>query len=402
MSTNTRQPQDGFMFKVAMLSIALLLQIPAVISPTLPLIGASFPEQSLAQIEMISTISNFGILLFVLLSGFVIRYLGTYKTILIGLILALVSGIVPVFSDNYTVILVSRFLLGGGIGLFNGLSYSLILRIYTGDTQKQLLGFQGAAATLGMTALTFVVGGLVGFGWHTVFWVYLIALLPLVLILIFGPQIGRLADAAEGVDEQPKVKEKTNFGVMRYGIQAFIVFTFFAATQLKITSVLTDTGSGDAAVAASLLGIATLVGILVSIAYGSIYKLFKRYTMTAGLIGMGIGLVLISVGTSLSVIALGQILLMGTFVIVAPSLFAGAAEVQPEGSDNLTSIVLLAWINIGVFLAPRTLAAIQSIFNVYDAGSAQFVLRIGGFILLALAIYLGVKTMLSKKSVDNA
>lgn len=397
MSSTTRRPEEGLMFKVAMLSIALLLQVPAVIAPTLPLIGETFPQQSLAQIEMISTISNFGILLFVLLSGFVIRYLGTYKTILIGISLALVAGLVPVFSENYNVILVSRFLLGGGIGLFNGLSYSLILRIYTGDTQKQLLGFQGAAATLGMTALTFVVGGLVGFGWHTVFWVYLIALIPLVLMLVFGREIGRMADAAEGLDEQPKVKEKTNFGVMRYGMQAFIVFTFFASTQLKITSVLTDTGAGDASVAASLLGVATLVGILVSIAYGSVYKVLKNFTMPVALIGMAVGLLLISVGTSFPMIAAGQILLMATFVLAAPSLFAGAAEVQPEGSDNLTSIVLLAWINIGVFLAPTTLATIQSIFNVYGAGSAQFVLRIGGFIMLALALYLGAKVVMTKK-----
>lgn len=399
MSTSTRQPQDGFMFKVAMLSIALLLQVPAVIAPTLPLIGETFSQQSTAQIEMISTVSNFGILLFVLLSGFVIRYLGTYKTILIGLTLALVGGIIPVFSENYNVIIASRFLLGGGIGLFNGLSYSLILRIYTGDTQKQLLGFQGATATLGMTALTFVVGGLVGFGWHTVFWVYLIALIPLALMLVFGPEIGRLADAAEGLDDKPKVKEKTNFGVMFYGMQALIVFTFFAATQLKLTSVLTDTGSGDAAVAASLLGTATLVGIFVSVAYGSIYKVLKRFTMPVAVLGMAIGLLLISAGTTFPMIAAGQVLLMSTFVLAAPSLFAGAAEVQPEGSDNLTSIVLLAWINIGVFLAPTTLATIQNIFDVQGEGSAQFVLRIGGFIMLALAVFLGVKAVMIKKSV---
>lgn len=398
MRTTTHRPQDGLMFKVAMLSIALLLQIPAVISPTLPLIGETFTQQSLAQIELISTVSNFGILLFVLLSGFVIRYLGTYRTIIVGIGLALVAGLVPVFSENYTVILASRFLLGGGIGLFNGLSYSLILRIYTGDMQKQLLGFQGAVATLGMTALTFVVGALVGLGWHTVFWVYLVALIPLVLMLIFGREIGRLADAV-GDDAQPKIKEKTNFGVMRHGMQAFIVFTFFAATQLKITSVLTDTGAGTAATAASLLGVATLIGILVSIIYGSIYKVLKRFTMPVGVIGMGIGLILISMGTTLPLISVGQGLLMASFVIAAPSVFAGAAEVQPEGADNLTSIVLLAWINIGVFLAPRTLETIQGIFHVYGEGSAQFVLRIGGFIMIALSVYLGVKVIMTKKSV---
>lgn len=390
----TQDPRDSLMIKIAILSIALLLQMPAIIAPILPLMEQTFSQYSTAQVEMISTISSFGVLIFVLLSGFTIRYLGIYKTMVIGMVLALFAGLVPVFSENYNVILLSRFLLGGGIGLFNGLSYSLILRIYKGKIQKQLLGLQGATTNIIMMGLTFIIGGLVGYGWHTVFWVYLVALVPLTLVLIYGQKIERLANEVK--DEKPKVVEKTNFAVMRYGAEALIVFTIFSAGQLKLTNVLLETGAGNASVAAALLGWCTVVGILGSIAYGSIYNLFKSYTLPIAIIGMGVALVIVSVGQTLPVIAVGQALLLANFVVAGPSLFAGASEVQPTGSDNLTSIVLLSWINIGVFLTPTSLQFIGTIFK--TNGSAQSILRICGFILFALAAYMLLKLMMGKKN----
>lgn len=54
--------------------------------------------------------------------------------------ITLVSGLTPVFTTNYNILLASRFLLGCGVGMFNSLAYSLITIYYEGEERKRLLG----------------------------------------------------------------------------------------------------------------------------------------------------------------------------------------------------------------------------------------------------------------------
>lgn len=68
----------------------------------------------------------------------------TKLTILIGLVITLLAGTFPMYAVAFTPILISRFLLGAGIGLFNSLAVSLIPQFYVDDEEERasMLGFQ--------------------------------------------------------------------------------------------------------------------------------------------------------------------------------------------------------------------------------------------------------------------
>lgn len=161
--------KNSFLFKASLLSISLVLAAGPVIASLIPLMQQSFPDQSISSIELIATVPNFGILIFVLLSNIFVKFLGKKKTVLLGLILALISGLIPVFIENYTVILVSRFMFGAGVGLFNALAVSLITELYSGDEQASLMGLQGAMGSIGSTVMTLLVGYFTKFGWQNSF-----------------------------------------------------------------------------------------------------------------------------------------------------------------------------------------------------------------------------------------
>lgn len=72
------------------------------------------------------------------------KYLRERLMVAGGLLLLSVSGIVPVFTDIYPVILGSRFLLGIGIGLVNVKAISMISERYSGREQETLLGFRSS------------------------------------------------------------------------------------------------------------------------------------------------------------------------------------------------------------------------------------------------------------------
>ena len=83
-------------------------------------------------------------MLFILFSNAFIKWFGKRNTVIIGMITTVVGGLIPVFINNFAIIVASRLLVGAGIGLFTSLAVSLIGDCFSGDEQKTLIGIQGA------------------------------------------------------------------------------------------------------------------------------------------------------------------------------------------------------------------------------------------------------------------
>ena len=61
------------------------------------------------------------------------------------------------YAVAFTPILISRFLLGAGIGLFNSLAVSLIPQFYVDDEEERasMLGFQNVMSSIGAAVSSF-------------------------------------------------------------------------------------------------------------------------------------------------------------------------------------------------------------------------------------------------------
>jgi MFS family permease len=140
---------------IALLSLNIVEQAASVITGTIPGMAKTFSSESLVNIELITTVVSVFVTVFVLVSGFVVRKIGQKQTAVLGLAIATVSSIVPAFSTNFTVILVSRAILGVGIGLANPLAISLIGVFFFGDERAKLMGWRSAIAGVGTSLMTY-------------------------------------------------------------------------------------------------------------------------------------------------------------------------------------------------------------------------------------------------------
>ena len=104
---------------LALLSLNIVEQAASVINGTIPGMAKAFPQQSLMNFELVTTIVSVFVTIFVLVSGAVVKQIGQKQTAVLGLVIAAVSSIVPAFANNFTVMLISRAVLGIGIGLAN-------------------------------------------------------------------------------------------------------------------------------------------------------------------------------------------------------------------------------------------------------------------------------------------
>lgn len=130
------------MTRFAILILSVFTVSAGATAATIPLMMKSFPNISSTTIELLMTIPSLGIIVFTPISNWVADLISVKKTIMTGLILIFIGGIVPAVTLNFPLIFASRIILGLGTGLLMSFSQSLIIQLYQGREQQKCLDYQ--------------------------------------------------------------------------------------------------------------------------------------------------------------------------------------------------------------------------------------------------------------------
>lgn len=364
MVSNTATNTNSFNFKAAILSISLVFGIGGSISAVLPAMQKALPNVSETGINLIATIPQAGVIVFLLLSSVFVQAVGIKKTILIGLFMMGISGVVPMFSESYWLILTSRFIFGAGIGLFNALAITIINLNFTGKEESKLLGFRGSMEGIGSTIASLIVGALVILGWHAVFSVYFLVFIIAIYFWKFGPDIS-INQAHK--EQQPQKQEidvkKINFKVWILGLILILLVMVQIVVIIQIPRILINRNIATAGVASTIVALNTFAGMFGGILFGTAYTKLGKTSFTAFLAGDAIGLIILSSSTNLITAVLGTILvgIFGSFMCVAAfNLMTNVTK--PSERANANTILLLGC-NVGSFAAPFGIKLMQEILS---------------------------------------
>ncbi|GEO46228.1 MFS transporter [Companilactobacillus kimchii] len=373
--------KKGWLMKFSLLSISLVLTSAGAISGNIPAMAKTFSNESLSSVEMLTTIPALMVVIFVILSSFIAKKIGQKQTVILGLIIALISGIIPAFSSNFTVVLVSRALLGVGFGLFNSLAVSMISDYFTGDERAQLIGFQSAFQGLGTAIMTYVAGQLLKVNWHVTFWIYAIILPILVLFILFVPSPEKKQDSNGRSNNE--VKQSTNMQVIGYVLLLFVVLIIYMGVQVKLALLFTSNGYGTATDAANIISIMSIGSMLAGFAFGTIFKIIRHYTIPVSIVLMAISFFILAVSNSIVLSGIGGVLTGISFSLLVPYLFNQVSVVSPKGSATLSTSLLLVGSNLGSSFSPYGLALLG---NISGTSSVNGVFMAGGTVLAVMAI----------------
>ncbi|CAJ2233635.1 MFS transporter [Companilactobacillus paralimentarius] len=389
--------KKGWLMKFSLLSISLVLTSAGAISGNIPAMAKTFSNESLSSVEMLTTIPALMVVIFVILSSFIAKKIGQKQTVILGLIIALISGIIPAFSSNFTIVLVSRAMLGVGFGLFNSLAVSMISDYFTGDERAQLIGFQSAFQGLGTAIMTYVAGQLLKVNWHVTFWIYAIILPILALFILFVPSPEKKQSSNGGSNSE--VKQSTNMQVIGYVLLLFVVLIIYMGVQVKLALLFTSNGYGTATDAANIISIMSIGGMLAGFAFGTIFKIIRHYTIPVSIVLMAISFFMLAISNSVVLSGVGGILTGISFSLLVPYLFNQVSVVSPKGSATLSTSLLLVGSNLGSSFSPYGLALLG---NISGTNSVNGVFMAGGTVLAVMAIIgLVFVTVRNKKAVKE-
>lgn len=168
---------------IAILSISLIVNLPGLaVSPLLGKLKDVFPHVTELESQLLIVLPNFIIIPFILWSGKLCNQKNQITVLAIGLLIYIVSGILFLFANSMTMLIVLSCLLGIGCGLCIPLAASLISQNFTGQARTRQLGMKSGISNFTVIFATLFVGWIASIGWHWAFAVYLVPIVPLCLI----------------------------------------------------------------------------------------------------------------------------------------------------------------------------------------------------------------------------
>jgi len=219
---------ENRMLKPTILSISLLtIMAAAAISPALGKISQAFPDVDMTTIKLILTLPCLIVIPISLLSGWLTSRMSKKLIVLIGLVVYFIAGASGGFARNITDLLISRGILGIGVGLIMPISTTLIIDFFDGQARNKMMGLSSTISSLGGILFQTTSGWLAVMSWRYSFGVYSLSLIAVLLTLLFLPEPPRK-------QEQKKSKIKLGSGVFVLSILTVLMMIAFFAAQTNL------------------------------------------------------------------------------------------------------------------------------------------------------------------------
>ncbi|WP_317286742.1 MFS transporter [Leuconostoc mesenteroides] len=388
---NQKNPHSKI-FVLAVLSVSVMITTGTAISSALPEMAKSFPNISVSQIDMIATIQQFSVMITLLLSGFISKKLGIKRTITIGLILTGVAGVFPFFSHSFILILISRLIVGCGIGLFNSLAITTIDLFYEDPTRSQMLGFRSATEQIGVSILNIVVGLLVLINWHASFLIYLLAFPLLAFFLKVVPE----PPIPLGSDNN---KQRINLPVLIMTVLLAFMVACTTAVIIQVPNIIVTDLSKSSAVSSLIISANTLMGMVMDILFGRIYRFVKKFILPLGILFMALGSLIMVSFHSVFGVTLGAVVCGMSYPLVGSYIFSLVSVIAPKGSETLANSTLLIGANLGSFSTPLFLSELGKM-NSLTTHAGPFLTAFWLLIILTMIVLI-YQTFFQKKVHQN-
>ena len=375
--------QKSLLQKGAILSISLMLTSSQAINGVIPQMKQSLGI-SQSQSELLGTAPSITVILFILLSSYFAKRIGMKKTIILGLLLAGIGGIIPVFTATFQTVLISRVILGAGLGLYNSLAVTYISSLYSGNTRATLLGIRNSMEALGQTILIFLAGVLVNINWTASFLVYAIAF-P--VALLFALKVPEIRDENSDIPEN-HVKEKMNPMVFALVLFAILLVMNSIAISVRFASIATEI-KGVNFNASNYLALMPILGILAGFMFGPINKWIGKRTLYLGIIFFIISNLLIAVSNgNMTFLLTGLFLSSITGSWCFPFIFSNLDKVTTKDTINFATSLIFIGCNIGNFIAPIAMQFAQFLTRSTNLTAPFFVFA--GIFMVVLCVILFV------------
>lgn len=368
--------------KFAILSISLILTSNSIISGSLVYIQEAF-NLTRSEAEFIISLSSLAVMIFIFLAEYLAIFIGIKNTVLLGLLLVGFSGIIPLVFRIYPSIIISRFLLGSGLGLFNGHSANYINLLYHDNNERtKLHGLRNAFEFIGQIILFSLAGILVKFDYMYTFSLYTSAFLIFIFFKI---------NVKDVKIEKEKAKINFDSNIFLFIIFAMLMILNGTAMLMRFPFVASQSRGIDVNVS-FYLNFVPIVGMISAFLFTPINLKLREKTIFFGL-GFFIlaNFLIVNFGNNLLGFLFSILLLTFGQSMCMPYIFAEVPRFVKGHSSRIATNLIFIGCNIGVFLAPFFMKSMDKLINTNSLSKG-----FGSFVIIYF-IFVGIFFRRNKK-----
>ena len=294
--------------KIAIAAMSLLAMASLGITPALSSIAGAYPNISQNTMALLLTLPTITVMIASLFVSKLNQYLSKKKLALLGILIVIISGLIPYFITDFTVVLITRAILGIGVGIVNPVAASLPMDHYSGGKDRdQALGIQSAFSGGSAILFTMIGGYLAVSDWKMCYLVYLAPIVLFIIVAMVLPDLGPVKQENTG----KFIIEKA--GII-YTLFIFLYMAMFNTLSLNVSYLVTDAG-GSSLESGYVTSAFSLLAFLGGLVFAYVARLFQRFTMVFGLALFGLGLIIMEATVSDSLPGRSSHWLSGTGII---------------------------------------------------------------------------------------
>ena len=254
------------------------------------------------EVALIASIPCIVIIVVTLFLGKVLEKVSQKKIGILGAILFLVGGLMPMVLDNLIVIFIFRAITGIGVAISQVFMATLTAEFFEEKDRPSVQGLAQAAQSAGLIIMCLVSGFLASVSWRASFLVHLLGAFSLIAMILCFP------------DRKPQAKEKSEhkssarIGKNTIGWFAlmFVVFLILLAFANNLSFLLIEKNIGSSADTGLALSVYAFAGLLVGLAYGKIDQYIKAMKLPLSMLLFAILFFIIVLAKSMLVVYIGS------------------------------------------------------------------------------------------------
>ena len=323
------------------------------ISPAMAQIAAAFPDKTTEEIQLLMSLPSFATIFSSLITPVFAAKFGKKNSVVLGIVIFLATGLIPIFTSQWGIVVASRIGIGIGCGFVNTLNNALVFDYFDDvDQQNSLLGWTHIGNDLGYVIMALAAGYLTLISWQAVFVVHTIGIIAVIVVITCLPNDKAVGSVKAAETEKPAGKVHVTGAAVFW----FIVILLFEGTlhtfSMNISFLIQDSGAGDSVLAGYASTMMTVGGFAISLFYGKIASLLKRWTFSFGvLIDVIAMLILYTIGPDNGFLAIVGGALIGVgMVMVFSSCISFLMRSVNAATAVVGSTMFMIGINGGQFL----------------------------------------------------
>lgn len=380
---------------IILAAFAFGLQITGIV-PVMGIMTEKYAEYGTNMIRFLQTIPYLLTITGSLIVGMLTNRYGEKKVLISGLCIIGICGVLPFFSDDFAVMVLSRLLIGFGFGIAISMNTSIVSRFFEPEKRAQYMGFHVVGMGIGTMGGNLIGGFLASIHFQAFFLVYLIAIFVAGGIFLCLPKtepVGKIKAKKQGFD--------FSFGSMIWVlcIATFMHTLFINAYNTNISIYILQYITKNTSVTGIVTAVNAAFALGIGLIFGKISKIFKNFTLPVSIICAGCGyfsiLYIPGIAGAYIASALCGISLSGFQAICSFLITISVEQEKVAQASGIFSI----WGSIGGLITPFVLGNAASLIGENSVRN-QFLIAAIGMIVLAV-VMLFIVTRKSPETIND-